>query len=256
MSEHARIFLLEGGLNFRELGGYHVANGRRVKFGRLFRSGATDALTARDRAMLESLEIRSIFDLRSNQERLESPHGLKDCFGITYHAHDHDRRGGNLFSLLDSPTLLARDIENAMLHMYQQLPYELADIYRALFQTIAKGSLPLVFNCAAGKDRTGVAAALLLSAIGVNWDVVLADYQLSQQFVPAITRKFSSSTLGGKLSRLAPALIAPVFDVRPSYLVAMREAIIARSGSIDAYLRAELGLNCCSLGQLRRQLLD
>jgi protein-tyrosine phosphatase len=256
MSEHARIFLLEGGLNFREMGGYRAANAKRVKFGLLFRSGATDALTASDRAMLESLQIRAVFDLRSNQERLDSPNGLKDYAGIIYLAHDHDRRGGNLFSLLDSPNLLARDLENAMLHMYRQLPYELADIYRALFQTITEGSLPLVFNCAAGKDRTGVAAALLLSAIGVNWDDVLADYQLSQQFVPAITRKFIPSTLGGKLGRLAPALIAPIFDVRPSYLIAMREAIIAHSGSIDEYLRAELGVNRSSLEQLRQQLLD
>jgi protein-tyrosine phosphatase len=176
--------------------------------------------------------------------------------GIDYHAYDHDRMGGNFLRLLERPHLQAAHFENAMLHMYQQLPYEFADVYRALFQTITKGSLPLVFNCAAGKDRTGVATALLLSAIGVSWEDVLADYQLTQQFVPSIVRKFSGSTLGGKLGRLAPAVVAPVFEVRPSYLNTMREAVVSRSGSIDAYLRTELGLNFSVIEQLRQQLVD
>jgi protein-tyrosine phosphatase len=256
MAENAQIIVLEGGINFREIGGYPAAHGKRVKNGQLFRSGTTDALTANDRASLAKLAIRTVVDLRSNEERLELPHGLKDDVGVDYRAYDHDRRGGNLLRLLDRPNLQAVDLENAMLHMYRHLAYEFAEVYRDLFQTIAKGPVPLVFNCAAGKDRTGVAAALLLSAIGVSWEDIVEDYLLTRQFVPAIVRKFSSSTLGGKIGRFDPCVVAPVFEVRPSYLITMREAVTARSGSIDEYLRIDLGLDLGLLKKLRQQLLN
>jgi protein-tyrosine phosphatase len=251
-----RVIALDGGLNFRDMGGYETGGGRRVRFRRLFRSGTTDALSPTDRTKLAKLGIRTVVDLRSNQERSELPHGLKDDARVVYHSYEHAREGGNLLRMLDRPDLEQTHLQSAMMHLYRELPYEFGDIYRQLFRKIADGALPLVFNCAAGKDRTGVAAALLLCAIGVSWEDVMTDYLLTAQFVPDIVRKFGRSTLRGRLDRFAPAVVAPMFEARATYLEAMREAVVARSGSIDEYLHVDLGLGPGVLRDLREQLVS
>ena len=125
------------------------------------------------------------------------------------------------------------------MHLYRGLPYELADIYRELF-----------------KDRTGVAAALLLSVLGVSWEDVVTDYLLTEQFVPTIVRRFSGPASGAKYARFDAAVIAPVFEVRKSYLDAMRESVIARSGSIDEFVRGHLGLGPDVIDDFRLQLVS
>ncbi len=251
-----RIVPLQGGINFRDLGGYAAAAGRRVRRGHLFRSGTTHSLSESDRLLLAGLGIRAVVDLRSNAERLEHPHGLAGYAEVLYTAYDHERMGGNLMRMLEDPDLQAVRLRDAMIEHYRHLPYEFSDVYQQLFRNVATGPLPLVFNCAAGKDRTGVAAALLLSALGVAWEDIMADYLLTSQFVPDILRTFRSSKAAKMLSRWNDVAVAPLFGVDPAYLDAMREAIVVRDGSIDNYFRSELALDSRVLEDLRQRLLD
>jgi protein-tyrosine phosphatase len=250
-----RIIPLQGGINFRDLGGYAAAVGRRVRRHRLFRSGTTHSLSEVDRGRLAGLGIRAVVDLRSNWERQEHPHGLSGCAGVRYTAYDHERAGGDLMRMLEDPHLRAMHLRDAMIEHYRQLPYEFRDIYQQLFRSVAAGPLPLVFNCAAGKDRTGVAAALLLGALGVVWEDIMVDYLLTERFVPDIMRTFRSSRAGKMLSRWDTRAVAPLFGVDRAYLDAMREAIVARNGSIENYLLSELSLESDVLEALRRRLL-
>jgi protein-tyrosine phosphatase len=126
---------------------------------------------------------------------------------------------------------------------------------RALFSLLIRGPLPLVFNCSAGKDRTGVAAALILISLGVPWNVVVADYLISATTVRAQRSLLQSSRAGTLLGALEPATVEALLGTEPVYLEAMRESIEKRNGSIDSYLRDELELRKDDLRTLRSRLL-
>jgi protein-tyrosine phosphatase len=256
MSEHdKRILWLEGGLNFRDLGGYYAADGKRIRWGLLYRSGTTHALSAAAREHLAEIGIRAAVDLRSVQEQQEHPHALATLADIVYVAHAHREVAGNLMEMLADPRLSGARLTAEMVNLYRGLPYEFGGIFAQLFRSVALGPLPLVFNCTAGKDRTGVAAALLLTALGVAWDDVVRDYLLTEQFVPAITDSVLSSRLGQRLAQLDPGITAPLFGVDRAYLDAMREEISKRSGSFERFFNDELGLDGGLLATLRGRLL-
>jgi protein-tyrosine phosphatase len=251
-----RIIALEGGLNFRDLGGYVGRDGRRIRWRRLFRSGIIHTPSESDRNRIVRLGIRAVIDLRSNLERREGPHVLGGQDNVHYWAFDHDGVGGNILKMLGEPAAEAAHFRDVMIELYRELPFEFRDAYRQIFQHAAVGPLPLAFNCAAGKDRTGVAAALLLSALGVDWNDILADYLLSEQFIPAMLRAFRSPRNNMVPEHVNRDAIAPVFAVDPAYLEAMREAIEARSGSLENYLLSDLSLEPRILEMFRRRILE
>jgi protein-tyrosine phosphatase len=255
-ADHAARFVsVAGGVNFRDLGGYTGAGGRRIRWRHLYRSGATHQFDDAARRRLVDLGVRVAVDLRSAAEQREHPHGLAGLPDVAYVAADHDGLGGNLMQLLAEPQTEAAHLREEMLELYRNLPYEFSGVYRRLFLSAAEGPLPLVFSCAAGKDRTGVAAALLLHALGVSWQDIEADYLLTEQFIPDIMRALLSSKVGRYMALIDPEVVAPVFSADRAYLGAMREAVAARSGSLDAYLRGALGLGDGVLDVLRGRLL-
>jgi protein-tyrosine phosphatase len=250
-----RILYLDGGLNFRDLGGYPAAGGKRVRWNQLYRSGTTHLLSAGARERLAEIGIRAAVDLRSVQEQHEYPHALRASAGIDYIAHEHHQVGGNLMQMLADPGLSSAQLIAEMLNVYRGMPYDFAGLFAQLFRSAALGPLPLVFSCAAGKDRTGVAAALLLTALGVDWEDVAQDYLLTEQFVPAITESVLASRAGRRLALLDPDLTAPIFGVDRAYLDAMRAEIMTRSGSFERYFQDDLGLDGGLLESLRGRLL-
>jgi protein-tyrosine phosphatase len=250
-----RLIPLEGGVNFRDLGGYLGAAGRTIRWRYLFRSGTIHSPTEEDLRRLAELGIRGAIDLRSNQERRERPHALSAQTEVSYVAYDHDQGGGDLLRLLDARDLSTARLRGAMLALYRTLPYDLSDVYRRFFRSIASGPLPLVFNCAAGKDRTGIAAALLLSALKVSWNQILADYELTEGSLSDIMRMVRPSRTGQLLARLDRDTVAPLFSADPAYLEAMRESIVARSGSMDEYLLSTLQMDAAELAALQARLL-
>jgi|SRR5271155_809802 len=162
-----RVPKLAGALNFRDMGGYRTTDGRTIRWNQLYRSGTTHAMTPADLAELRSLGVRYSYDLRSNSERHECPSQLAGVKDIDYRCHHHDKVPGNVSRILRDPNVRAEQSRELMVSLYRQLPYEFKDAFHALFEYLVDGRLPLVFNCAAGKDRTGVAAALVLGALGV-----------------------------------------------------------------------------------------
>jgi protein-tyrosine phosphatase len=212
-------------------------------------------LTHEDRKRLYALNIRAVVDLRSTGERYHRPHGLFGQPDLHYVAHNHDRSKGNLARALEEEHG-AKSLRDAMIDLYRTLPYDLSEGYRQLFRAVVCGPLPLAFNCAAGKDRTGVAAALLLSTLGVSWDDVMADYLLTEKFIPDIIRMYGSSKTTVPLGRFDANLTAPLFAVDPAYLEAMREGVTAQSGSIEDYVRRDLRISSNDVAELRQRLLD
>lgn len=258
-----RVLPLEGGRNFRDLGGYPTEDGRRVRWGRLYRSGTMVDLTEADYAWLDGLDVQVLLDLRSNEERIEEPTAWTVDEPV-YLARSYSSAddSGALREVFSSGELTPDAVRAAMASFYRELPRTHAPAYRELFERLAEDETPLVFNCSAGKDRTGVAAALVLTALGVPRRTVLADYALSDElvdygaaFTPRNGEAPAEDSPWAFLSRLPPATVAPLLESDPAYLASALEAIEAEHGSIDAYLRDVLAVDEGDLTALRARLL-
>lgn len=263
-----RLIALEGGRNFRDLGGYVTGEGRRVRWERLYRSGVMSYLTAGDHAALRSRGIRFLCDFRTRRER-EREVVDWDGDGRVRLEWDYDPRTVSVRALLadagvSTESGLSRPIARAaMLELYRRLPTRLAEPYAALFERLAAGDLPLIFGCAAGKDRTGVAAALVLTCLGVPWDVIVGDFTLTNQIVDLEQVLFQDPrrSVGlederGQLARLSRDARAPFLEAAPEYLAAAFDQIRLEHGSIDEFLRAHLGVDTAKSTRIREQLLE
>lgn len=242
--------------NFRELGGYRTRQGRIVRHGCFYRTGALAMLQeGEERTRFEALGIRAIFDFRSAHERDKLPDPV---FPDTAHYPISalvlgDGRDVNF----DLDTQMRRPIEEIrqsmppMTQFYEALPLNNA-AYRAMFRSICEGEVPLLFHCTAGKDRTGMAAALILRMLDVPMETVVADYLISNHV--------RGSTIARVKARLADvirrdpqveALIDEMMSVREEYLLAAFDVIYQAYPSFEAYLQGEYGIDGVKLAQLR-----
>ena len=163
--------------NFRELGGYTGCGGRHVKYGAFYRSPAlANIKTPADRARFEALGVRTVFDFRSEKERTLAPDpdfpGVVNIPASAMLAEDGSEVDFDLEKLLRSEDGI-RMLTEGVHESYARMPFG-NPAYRALFGAIRAGQTPILFHCTAGKDRTGVAAALILKALGVSREDVLA----------------------------------------------------------------------------------
>lgn len=175
-AEPARLVALEAVHNFRDLGGYATADGRRTRWRTLFRADGLYRLTPADVMALEPLGLRTVIDLRSAPELEERGRFPVDVHPVIYHH----------FPIIDATWAHAteqfeyeRD-EDFLIYAYQEMLTIGAPRFALAFDALARpGALPAVFHCAAGKDRTGLLAALLLGALGVSLDDIVDDYALT-----------------------------------------------------------------------------
>jgi protein-tyrosine phosphatase len=232
---------MENLFNVRDLGGYPVGDGgfnekRQVKRGLLYRAGDLGAPSERDRALLEDRNIRIIMDFRSEKEIQRLP----DCeFKTVKHYRALSIDAGNMLEL--SRIERGIDGESLMEELYRGLAAEARSQYREFFEILADAdSAPLLFHCSAGKDRTGFAAALILSALGVDRELIYQDYLLSAKY---LTDKYQA------LLEAEPYL-EPVMSVRRSYLEVAFTRIDTDFGGMDRYLGTELGADIKRLREL------
>jgi protein-tyrosine phosphatase len=241
---------LTGGRNFRDLGGYDTSDGRRTRWRRLYRSGVMHRLTDADCTQLLSLGIRVICDLRTPGERSREPTRLPlDAFDVM--EWDYDHRHISFRSQLSSQETLSPEVvRGCMLKIYRSLPRLLAEQFGGLLQRVAADDTPLVFHCSAGKDRTGIASALILSTLGVPHEQIFADYLLTNSAMDLEAEHFTRRTgqvgIGDEYSLLQRAtaeIRAPLLRAYPEYLGAAIAQIESDHGSIANYLIEQLGVS-------------
>jgi len=248
-----RVIALHGQANFRDLGGYDAADGRHVKSGAIYRSGELSHLDASDYRRIADLGIRAVFDLRTDDERRAEPTRWGAGPVETFVA----AKNGAIFSsdaLLDHGRPSAAKAREAMLALYREMPDEYAPELKALFAELLTRQTPVLVHCTAGKDRTGLAAALILTALGTPRDEVLQDYALSNRFVTAaiIGR---TETGRAMLDRLPPDVVSALLAADPDYLEASFAAIDQEYGSTDNYFKTKLSLGPEQIAELRANLL-
>ena len=228
-----RSYGLAGASNFRDLGGYVGHGGRHVKWGKIFRSDHLGLLTAQDTAHLASLGLARICDFRGATERQLRPSVLP---GVPVHSlaieptvvqalHDFAARGQGLTEA---------DAVQLMQQTYRDFVTHNSPRFKQLFDHLLESDAPLVFHCTAGKDRTGLAAALILLALGVDEATVMQDYLLTNDLYKA------PDLVGGGAP---PEVRAVIARVQQDFLLASLHTINTRHGSAAEYLRLELGLN-------------
>ena len=241
-----RAWRLQGATNFRDLGGYAGTGGRALQWRRLFRSDHLASLTAADRARLAALGPATAFDFRGDAERAATPYELP---GLTQRSLAIEptvvQRMQDLVAT--GRTLTAPLVTGLMADLYRSLIRDQAHHFAALFNHLLQTDAPVVFHCTAGKDRTGVAAALILLALGVPRDQVLQDYLLTNTLYQHPPLPHSET----------PAeVLAVLWRVQTGFLDAALQVVDHEHGGIDRYLQARLGLGPAEREALARRYLQ
>jgi protein-tyrosine phosphatase len=239
--------------NFRDLGGLKTADGGEVRRGILYRSASLSELNPAQLDAIRALEIHWVIDFRVNHERATHPTPWREFGGRQYWFRDHGRpAGGDLNSLLADEQRTHEINRNMMMRAYRDLPYQYTEALHRLFVTVAAEDGAVLFHCTSGKDRTGIAAALMLSALGVPRDTITHDYLRTTEFDILASPAFRQDP---PFSPARQEDLRPIFSVYPEYLENMFDAITARDGSVDKFLRQTLALSDSELGSFRARLL-
>ncbi len=256
----SRLLPVEGALNLRDLGGYKTADGHTVRWGKIYRSSMLAHLTADDYRLLSPLHIGTIADLRANEERARDVTNWQagDVTRIeTDYSMDYSQLAGMMKEEMDAAK--AKALFTAM---YPAILKQQTTNFRNMFQQLLHDDDALLFHCSAGKDRTGMAAMLVLTALGVPQETIMQDYLLSNTYYAANIASFSQQHSDGKqnatsamMSRLPAEVTAIFMGVSPEYLQVAMETMSAEHGSVMGYLQQELGLSEDDITTLRSRLL-
>ena len=245
-----RVLPLEQGSNFRDLGGYSAADGKHVRWGLLFRSGATPLLTDQDLAEVDTLSLGQMIDLRASEERVYAPTRIS---GVPYTAV-----GYSFANIVNGGHY---DVET----IYRDFPNMLAPQLRTLFNALLRKDAPLVFNCSAGQDRTGFASALILTALNVQRSVIYTDYLLSSTYrrpkyeMPQIDPAQHPDDPFAKIFAGMNGAHKPqplVGKGGQPFLVFAFDEIDKKWGSPEGYFKKELGIGPTQLAMLRKLYLE
>ena len=254
MTPDERLLPLEGVENFRDYGGYAVPGGLRVRRGRLWRSAHHGAATDADLARIAGLGLTAVVDLSRATERANQPSRRPEGFGGRIIDCDQgDQAEPPHVAFLRETDLSAQSARAFFLDYYRRAPFEPRhiELFTRYFEALGEGA-PVLIHCTAGKDRTGLLAALTHSLLGVHPDDAAADFELTNRAariearLPQVKQSLAES-LGRTPSETA---VRAFLGVDGAYLAAAFDAITAEHGSIEAYL-ARLGVDPRAAGRLR-----
>lgn len=254
---------LAGVRNFRDVGGLPTVDGRRVRYGVLYRSGHLAHATAEDAAFLSSLGLHTIFDFRNAaDQKLEGPDvELPGVRNVNLPLSD-PADGAEFWKMVrDGDLDQLRDLlgdgkaADRMIASYRMIIKERTAEHSRVLHALAEDSVPALMHCAAGKDRAGLSVAVTLLALGVEREAILADYLESN----AKHRRYKvhrSSSSAAAYSPEVMELLNPLFDARAEYLSAAFDTIEETWGGVGAYLEQGLKVTPQTRERLRERLLD
>ena len=257
-----RLLPLEGSINFRDLGGYAAADGRRVKWGRLYRSGSLHGLTNDDYQYLSSLGIRVVCDLRAPEERRRDPTRWRGGPLLAHLSWDYEESDStNIGAQLRSPDVDPASLRAQVIANYPDTAYEQAEHYKEMFGRLLSGEAPLIFHCNAGKDRAGTGSALLLSALGVSRQTIVQDYALSEVAIDyraaLVTRLNDGGGSGWDfLGRMPRSIVGPLLRSDPAYIESTLDTLTERHGSILGFLAEVVDVGPAEIAKLRDAYLE
>jgi protein-tyrosine phosphatase len=247
-----RAVTLQGTSNFRDLGGYPAAGGKHVKWGHIYRSSDISKLTDSDLQALQSRHVALVCDLRGPQEVAQAPDRMPAGarrLELPAGSEKIDPR------LMMGGKNINRD--SLMRAVYTNTSFFQAK-YKPMFDELL--ALPtseaMLFHCTAGKDRTGIGAALVLSALGVDRQTILKDYAATDVYWQVGREQSLQRMAQAGMSAQAVDAVRPLLAANPAYLAGTFAAIDKQYGSVDKYLAKEMDLTPQKLAALRAKYLN
>ena len=237
-------------VNFRDLGGIATGDGRIVKKGNFFRCAAISNATDKDIEKLNMLKIKSIYDFRDQSEM--SANEIYGRLNSDYYNNTVNLDSARICNLSNNRTLRNALIpfeKEDMRIAYRNLPFG-NDSYRQLIGLINKGNVPVLFHCSVGKDRTGVAAAVILLMLGASREEIIQDYVKTQQVLPYIINAITGDINRLFRRRIIKAMM-PIFLADESYITTSLDEIMARYDTAEDYFVYEYGLAKDDINYLR-----
>lgn len=250
-TELDRLIPLEAVHNFRDLGGYPAADGRTTVWRTLYRADGLHRLDGADLDVVRALGIRTVIDLRTVGE-------LEERGRFPVHAHPVDFHHLPIIDVVWGPdeapgTDHDHEIVEFMAGKYLEM-FEMGEAHLAAALRVLAGpdALPAVFHCAAGKDRTGILAAVVLALLGVPDDVIAHDYALSREAMDRMIAWFRAQhpELAANVAETPAAFLA----AHPATMLGVLGLVRHEHGSMENYVRS-IGVGDDVIGTLRERLL-
>ena len=249
-----------GGSNFRELGGYPADEGKTVRWGQIWRGFPTGRLTSEaDRARLDALGLRLILDLRSSAEAQREPDYVPDGARMVQICALCGADGQEIsFAPGDISRMMEQEPEGTSISqmLYRQMLFG-NKAFKELFRALEAGETPVLFHCSAGKDRTGVAAMLILLALGASDETICADFVQTNTCrkaeIEAVLAEHAEEIAADPSNRIRFYGIAGVDPAAAPFVL---QTIREKCGSAENYLEQESGLTPARLMRLRRMYLE
>jgi protein-tyrosine phosphatase len=254
-----RSLQLPSASNFRDVGGYRTEDGHWVRMGAAYRSNGLAALTASDYDRLGALDLKLVCDLRLEEERRKLPdpeirNGSASVDTLWADvAADSGHRGSGLRVLMNSGDDVG--VLNFMKGAYRDfvdLPSAKSAYHRLFMRLAEPGSLPTVFHCTAGKDRTGWAQAVLLTILHVPRKTIIEDYVLTDRYMSAGALEQIRKSMPGVDVAMSRELTA----ADPVYLQTAFAEVNERYGSFEGYLQQGLQLDARTIQRIRANFLQ
>ena len=258
--QHPSRIEVTGSRNLRDLGGYNTMDGRQIKKGVLYRSDHLGQISKEDLEKIAALGVKTEYDLRGEAERTSSPPRLPEIVPVKVVTLSVFYQG--LEPWMTARKILGGDVEEGEFHdvMVESYRSYVLD-FRSQWSILLKGlaepeTTPALIHCTFGKDRTGVAVAVVLSSLGVPREKVMEDFLLSNKFWEGPTDTYSCLANCASGFRTPRNEVRALMEVRPEYLDASFSAIDEHYGSFDNYLDQGLGIDAQTLERLRAALLQ
>lgn len=230
--QNKRCVILEGAVNFRDLGGYPTSGGRTTRWRIMYRSDSLADLTAVDLAVLEELGIRTLCDFRVPVETARNPDRLPVGHGMRLVPIGFLPEGAlDMLAAINNGKFGPDDVERELLRQYRRYVTDHAAECQRVFEILlSEDGLPCLMHCASGKDRTGFVAAAVLLALGVQRDTIIKDYIMTNDYRRDVAHYFDNKVSKATLDTLTSA--------NPRYIEAALDEIDARFGSTAVWLES------------------
>ena len=246
--------------NFRELGGFNAAAGQTVKWGMIYRADKISGLSTQDQLYLERLKLSKIIDFRSDEERSDSPHSLLlgsniviEALPVTVEAAQIEK----VTARLQQEDVTAEDMALFLIEANREMIERFTPVYKQwLHSLLDENNYPQVFHCTAGKDRTGLAAALLLQVLGVAADDIMADYLATNIHTGARVEQIVHHINEITMHQVNEDVVRMLFKVQPRFLHEAYKTIDEHYGSFANFVEIGLGFGDAECARLRALLLE
>ena len=275
LDSRQRFLEIDGVVNFRDLGGYVTSQGQTLRWQRIYRAGQLDRPTMKGIDCLKALNIATVVDLRFGEETQR--------YVTDWRAFPNAKRleWQQFYAPESAPGDPASDIKmswrealetgdaqmvrEAMRVNYPAKLYSHQGIYKAMLNSLLEDKSPLVFHCAAGKDRTGVAAAIILGLLGVSRQDIINDYLLTQQETEKLFERYRAGGATGQqdhndfqqqLASYPQSLVAPVFEADPNYIRTLLEYVDTHYQGFGRYAEQILDFGAEDVAKLKVTLLE